>query len=50
MTDHSQEYRFYRYGVEADRRFDRLKGYLATRRLSDWLFFLSGVVIGAILF
>jgi hypothetical protein len=50
MTDHSQDYRFYRYGVEADRRFDRLKGYLATRRLSDWLFFLSGVVIGAILF
>ena len=50
MTDHSQDYRFYRAGAQADRLIDRVKGYLATRRAADWGFFLAGIVIGGLLF
>ncbi|HVT52097.1 MAG TPA: hypothetical protein VHE77_11035 [Dongiaceae bacterium] len=49
MSDHT-EYRFYRYGAEADRWVDRLRAYLSTRRAADWGFFLAGIVIGGLLF
>jgi hypothetical protein len=49
MADHS-EYRFHRYGANADRLVDRLRAYLSTRRAADWGFFLVGVVIGGLLF
>jgi hypothetical protein len=49
MSDHTQ-YRFHRYGAEADRWIDRVRAYLSTRRATDWGFFLVGVVIGGLLF
>jgi hypothetical protein len=49
MADQT-EYRFYRYGTQADRLIDRVRAYLSTRRAADWGFFLAGVVIGGLLF
>jgi hypothetical protein len=50
MSDHTREYRTYRFAHEADSFIDRVRAYLSRRTAADWGFFLAGIVIGAILF